>query len=245
MPTRPNREFCISLLLAKIDDILGQHRNDADHENADVSTARLRATTRESLRRLVPRVLPTSLNPLVEAALYRFVLDHGDFGMHNMTVAVGGDGSPRITSVYDWEGGSVVPAILSEPKMVVTVDLVIDEEGEPSISRWGDGDNPEKMTQYCTWAAEYYKVSPSTPSQVYMSEISQMADVAFFPYSVYSRRHPSTSTSSRLASMLGAFGLLYKGCPMAALILILLSWVFGQRNEMPNWIRTCWSRWVF
>lgn len=79
--------------------------------------------------------------------------------MHNMTVAKDGKDQPRITSVYDWEGGSVVPAILSEPKMVTTVDLVINRAGEPSIKRWGDGDTPDKMTQYKSWTAEYYKVS--------------------------------------------------------------------------------------
>lgn len=79
--------------------------------------------------------------------------------MHNVTVAMDNKGKPSVTSVYDWEGGSIVPAILSEPKMVVTVDLVIDEKGEPSISRWGDGDTPSKMAEYRAWNAEYYNVS--------------------------------------------------------------------------------------
>ena len=121
--------------------------------------AKVRDSIGQSLRRLIPRILPKPSDRHVEAALYRFVLDHGDFGMHNMTLALDKDSMPQITSVYDWEGGSVVPAILSEPKMVTTVDLVIDEDGEPSISRWGDGDTPDKMSQYRAWTDKYYKVS--------------------------------------------------------------------------------------
>lgn len=83
--------------------------------------------------------------------------------MHNMTVAMNNDNMPQVTSVYDWEGGRVVPAILSEPKMVVTVDLVVDDSGLASISRWGDGDSPDKMAAYREWAYEYYKVSSSLP----------------------------------------------------------------------------------
>lgn len=82
--------------------------------------------------------------------------------MHNMTIARDEQDQPRITSVYDWEGGNIVPAILSEPKMVTTVDLVINDKGEPAISRWGDGDTPDKMTQYRKWTKEYYKVGPPT-----------------------------------------------------------------------------------
>lgn len=113
---------------------------------------------RKNLIRLVPLLLPKSAFGLKESAMYRFVLDHGDFGIHNMTVAMDAQGQPRITSVYDWEGGRIVPAILCEPKMVTTVDLAIDEKGKPNISRWGDGDTPDKMAQYRRWAEEYYKV---------------------------------------------------------------------------------------
>lgn len=129
--------------------------------------------------------------------LYRFVLDHGDFGMHNMTVALGKDSMPQITSVYDWEGGSVVPAILSEPKMVTTVDLVIDEDGDASISRWGDGDTPDKMSQYRTWTDEYYKVGEHES----MAKCHQLT-----LRSVCFQRCQNISKSSRLVLMLDAFG---------------------------------------
>ncbi len=50
-----------------------------------------------------------------EAALYRLVLDHGDFGIHNMSIATDAGGRPHITSLYDWETGCILPALLSDP----------------------------------------------------------------------------------------------------------------------------------
>jgi hypothetical protein len=128
-------------------------------ENDGTSIKATFACTRQAVLELLPRILPKPRKQAAKDALYRFVLDHGDFGMHNMTVAMNDDNEPYITSIFDWEGGSVVPALLSEPKMVTTVDLIVDENGAPSISRWGDGDSPEKMTEYRKWTKRYYKVS--------------------------------------------------------------------------------------
>ncbi|PWI68147.1 hypothetical protein PCL_02548 [Purpureocillium lilacinum] len=55
------------------------------------------------------------------------------------------------------EEGAVVPALLSEPKMIVTADLVLNEHLEPSARRCGDGDTPEKMAEYTSWSREYYE----------------------------------------------------------------------------------------
>lgn len=82
----------------------------------------------DALLRLVSRVLP----PGDEPALYRLDLDHGD-----------------------WEVATIVPALFSKPKMVVTADLVV-EHGEPSVCRWGDGDSRERMDEYRAWPAEYF-----------------------------------------------------------------------------------------
>jgi len=48
--------------------------------------------------------------------------------------------------------------LLSEPKMIVTADLVLNEHLEPSTRRCGDGDTPEKMAEYTSWSREYYEV---------------------------------------------------------------------------------------
>ncbi|KAI6783965.1 uncharacterized protein J7T54_001841 [Emericellopsis cladophorae] len=155
---QPSRAFCIALLTAKIEAALGHRGGDIDLDKGFHSLTPEMEAAREALLRLVPRVLPRSTTRLSEEKMYRFVLDHGDFGVHNMTIDKDETRQPYVTSVYDWEGGSVVPAILSEPKMVTTVDLVIDGRGKPSISRWGDGDTPNKMAQYRRWTKHYYKV---------------------------------------------------------------------------------------
>lgn len=127
--------------------------------------------------------------------------------MHNMTVALDTDTMPHITSVYDWEGGSVVPAILSEPKMVTTVDLIIDDDGNPSIGRWGDGDTPDKMSQYWAWTDEYYKVSWCVSSRHPLPGEEPEIDMVSH-FSVCFQRRQNIARSSRLVLTPDAFGLL-------------------------------------
>ncbi|PHH64758.1 hypothetical protein CDD81_4020 [Ophiocordyceps australis] len=90
--------------------------------------------------------------------LYRFVLDHGDFGIHNSTIYQDQEQRPNVTSIFDWETGRIVPALLSEQKMIVTVDLILDQDGEPGISRWGDGDSEARMEEYMDWSQYYFGV---------------------------------------------------------------------------------------
>lgn len=162
----PTREFCATLLEAKIEATIGVRIHSIDAEKGHLVKNPVLEAAQRALLRLVPRVLPKSARGLGESDLYRFVLDHGDFGMHNMTIDKDEQGQPRLTSVYDWEGGRIVPAILSESKMVTTVDLFINRAGEPSIKRWGDGDTPDKMAQYKNWTAEYHKVSRPFPPSI-------------------------------------------------------------------------------
>ena len=78
-----------------------------------------------------------------QTSLYRLVLDHGDFGIHNMSITIDKNGQPLMTSLYNWETGYIVPAILSDPLMAVTVDLVTDEITSPSITRLSDDATPD------------------------------------------------------------------------------------------------------
>jgi len=110
---------------------------------------------KQSLLRLIPHIIPTDSD---ESSLYRLVLDHGDFGIHNMSITMDANGLPLVTSLFDWETGSIVPAILSNPMMTVTVDLVTNEKGAPSITRVSDDTTPDELTQYMTWATQYFKV---------------------------------------------------------------------------------------
>jgi len=116
------------------------------------------AAAKQLLLRLIPHIMPAESD---QTSLYRLVLDHGDFGIHNMSITMGANGQPLVTSLYDWETGCIVPAILSDPLMAVTVDLVIDENAAPSITRVPDDATPNDGTQYMTWAKQYFKVRPS------------------------------------------------------------------------------------
>ncbi|KFY40065.1 hypothetical protein V494_03676 [Pseudogymnoascus sp. VKM F-4513 (FW-928)] len=114
------------------------------------------AAAKQSLLRLIPYIIPKDDD---EASLYRLVLEHGDFGVHNMSIAVESDGQPIITSLYDWETGCIVPAILSDPLMAVSpVDLITDEKAAPSITRVPDDTTEEERKRYIGWATEYTKV---------------------------------------------------------------------------------------
>ncbi|EHK44130.1 hypothetical protein TRIATDRAFT_265731 [Trichoderma atroviride IMI 206040] len=62
------------------------------------------AAARRSLLRLIPHITPKGDD---ENVLYRFVLEHGDFGIHNMSIAMDLNQQPFITSVYDWETGCI------------------------------------------------------------------------------------------------------------------------------------------
>jgi hypothetical protein len=108
--------------------------------------------------RLIPHIMPTDSD---QTSLYRLVLEHGDFGIHNMSITRDANGQPLVTSLYDWETGCIVPAILSDPLMAVTVDLVTDENAAPSFIRVPDDATPDDRVQYMTWARQYFMVRPS------------------------------------------------------------------------------------
>ena len=117
------------------------------------------AAAKQPLLRLIPYIMPAEEgNEKDPSSLYRLVLEHGDFGIHNMSITIDADGLPRVTSLYDWETACIVPAILSDPLMAVAVDLVIDENGTPSINRVPDSATPNDRTQYMMWTRQYFQV---------------------------------------------------------------------------------------
>jgi hypothetical protein len=78
-----------------------------------------------------------------------------------MSITTERDGQPLVTSLYDWETGCIVPAILSDPSMaIVPVDLFTDENAAPSITRVPDDTTAEERKKYTAWATEYIKVNP-------------------------------------------------------------------------------------
>lgn len=159
-PIAPTRAFCIQLVAARVEACLRRSKRQfsgGPRGLRDGITCAAVTRAKDLILEAIPCVMPRAIDTLSEVSLYRFVLEHGDFGIHNMTVRQADPGVPEITSVYDWEAGRIVPAVLSEPKMVVTADLVLDEEARPAIRRWGDGDSPEKLQAYQRWSMEYFE----------------------------------------------------------------------------------------
>jgi len=100
--------------------------------------------------------LPEARDGGQESEYYRLVLEHGDFGIHNMSITLAPFNNPRITAIYDWETGHVIPALLSDPLMAVTSDLVVDENSEPAITRVGDDEDEIARERYMGWSKQYF-----------------------------------------------------------------------------------------
>ncbi|OBT50119.1 hypothetical protein VE04_09164 [Pseudogymnoascus sp. 24MN13] len=160
IPVAPTREFCVALFMSKIEATIGKLDDMIGWESDDVTVGPIAATAKQSLLRLIPHILPEEDNESGDrTSLYRLVLEHGDFGIHNMSIAVEANGRPLVTSLYDWETGCIVPAILSDPPTAVgRVDLVIEENAAPSFDNEPDDTTVEEGQKYTAWATEYAKV---------------------------------------------------------------------------------------
>lgn len=107
------------------------------------------SAAKQSLLRLIPHILPAENEQL---DLYRLVLDHGDVDIHNMLVNLPDEGELRVTSLFDWETGCIVRALLSDPLMAVIVDLIADEDGNPSYKRDVPGDTEQDHKKFREWS---------------------------------------------------------------------------------------------
>lgn len=75
------------------------------------------------------RVVPATIHLPVddhEIEPYRFVLEHGDYGIDSMAII---PDSPK----GDREIAHVIPALLSDPEVAVTVDLGVDLYSVPLV----------------------------------------------------------------------------------------------------------------
>ena len=121
------------------------------------------AAAKQSLLRLIPHIMPEDSD---QSSLYRLVLEHGDFGIHNMSITMNANDQPFVTSLYDWETGCIVPAILSDPLMAVWVDLVTDENGAPSFIRVPDDATSDDRAQFMIWTRQYFMVRPFVQASI-------------------------------------------------------------------------------
>lgn len=159
IPVAPTREFCVTLFTSKIEATIRNVGDMIGWEEDELTVGPLAAAAKASLLRFIPHMLPAD-----EPQLYRLVLDHGDFGIHNMTIDLVND-HPHITSLFDWERGCIVPAILSDPELAVIVDLVTDEKANPSVTRVPKDATSEDHELHKTWTQTYFEsLFASAPS---------------------------------------------------------------------------------
>lgn len=111
---------------------------------------------KHSLLRAIPYMMPLEST---EVFLYRLILEHNDFDIHNISIIKEVNGEPLITSLYDWETACIVSAILSDPLVAAgPVDLITDEEGKPCVTRILKNSTSMDLETYAVWARHYIKV---------------------------------------------------------------------------------------
>ncbi|KAJ7746567.1 hypothetical protein B0H16DRAFT_1375768 [Mycena metata] len=164
----PTREFAISFLSAKVEEMIKNEGDMIGWESDHNVVGPIAAKAKQSLLRVIPVILPVEGD---QNAFYRFVLEHDDFGIHNMTI----NDKQDVTSLFDWETSHIVPAILSDPRLTVWCDLAVDEEGNPIISRlWEDMDN-ERRSEFQGYAKHYWQIL-SERAPEFISTVSAAKD---------------------------------------------------------------------
>ncbi|RAL61120.1 hypothetical protein DID88_010459 [Monilinia fructigena] len=154
VPIAPTREFWISVLESKIRTVIG---NEGDiigwgDERETVGPVALEA--KQALLRALPYIMPAeNTNP--EASLYRFVIDHNDFGIHNATATIDEEGEIVVTSLFDWECADIVPALLSNPELSVTSSVIMkpNEDGNATVAMMSQSFDlrDQRFYHMCSW----------------------------------------------------------------------------------------------
>ncbi|KAH7405682.1 3-hydroxybutyryl-CoA dehydratase [Phaeosphaeria sp. MPI-PUGE-AT-0046c] len=161
VPITPTRAFWLHVMTSKIEATVRNEDDPIGWEDDNETVGPVALAAKHTLLRALPYLLPHGN----EDRLYRFVLEHGDFGIHNTSIMIDKDGRPEVTSLYDWETGNIVPAILSDPLVAVDpVDLVVDAEGMAGLERVPEASTEEEMGEYGRWTEWYvqklYEHSP-------------------------------------------------------------------------------------
>ncbi|KAL8781353.1 MAG: hypothetical protein Q9213_006042 [Squamulea squamosa] len=131
VPVAPSREFWIHVLKSKIEATIRNEGDMIGWEDDQETVGPIHLAAKQSLLRVIPHIMSEE-----SADLYRLVLEHGDFGIHNASITTNVNGGPLVTSLYDWETACIVPALLSDPLVAVyPIDLIAGEAGEPCVTR--------------------------------------------------------------------------------------------------------------
>lgn len=157
LPISATRDFWLATLKAKVEAMVKNEGDIIGWPGGKVTVGPKALAAKKSLLRLIPLILPEG----DEAVLYRPVLQHDDFGFHNLLNLISETGETSITSVFDWESGCIVPLALSEITFLLAAwNLTLNENGEPSVYvRPGREANPEDRDKNQECSAEFVKVS--------------------------------------------------------------------------------------
>jgi hypothetical protein len=152
---QPTREFWLHVFKSKIEATIKNEGDVIGWEDDEEIVGPIAFAAKRSLLRALPHLMP----PENAQSLYRLVLEHGDFGIHNTSITKDVNDKVRVTSLYDWETGCIVPALLSDP-LVATgpVDLTTDENARASATRIPDHTSSVELEVYEAWARHYLKV---------------------------------------------------------------------------------------
>lgn len=148
LPLHPagSRDFCIAMLKAKVEGLIGYQGDRIGWDEDKLTVGPLASAAKQSLLRLIPLSLPEGDD---EALYYRLVLQHDDFGIHNISVDEDEAGELSLTSVYDWETGCIIPIILTEiSSLLPDATWSSTRKGEPSVHLRSDQErDPERAVQ--------------------------------------------------------------------------------------------------
>lgn len=156
VPVGPTREFCIAMFAAKIRAIIPNRGEKMGFDDDNYIVSPMIMNAKRSLLRVLPYILP--IDSIQQPTLYRLVLEHGDYGIHNMSIRLDANHNPLVTSLFDWEAGNIVPAILSDPMMSLYLDLIEDKDGASSVTREDEFATPEEQAEHMRWAELYFQV---------------------------------------------------------------------------------------
>lgn len=150
----PTREFWLAEISWRICHLIRNlgHRIGWESDNDFVTAPVLesKATILEALSYIMPPELPDN-------SLYRFVLEHEDYGLHNILAEEQeDDGVPRITALFDWDTACIWPALLSNPLVKLPgIEVTVDKDGNPALSYFSNIEKVEDLEKYGNWARRY------------------------------------------------------------------------------------------
>lgn len=153
MPVASTREFWKRVLESKIEATIKNKGDMIGWASDEETVGPIAFAAKLTLLRAIPHIVPQ------DNSLYRFVLEHGDFGIHNATITKADDDKPLVIFLYDWETACIAPALLSNPLVAAgPIDLVTNEAAKPAVTRIPRKPTASQLEEYATWSRHYIKV---------------------------------------------------------------------------------------